>query len=263
MHSKLSKPPVIYVLGQVRFSSIENIANYIPELQDRIRDIFPHFQKVNIQALQLREEGQQPITTVYNQWHFLDKNKQTGIILDGRSITLHTSQYNQFSTLRDHLEKTLILFNEVLKIALFTRVGLRYINFIEKNIDKIDKGLYGFLLKDEIFPKNKFLTKTETTQASEHGIIKIQSTHVGNKDVISGIKNVFVPPDLLDNANILFFPNRNEPENDFLILDLDHFNDQQGDFDVPEILLRTQELQEVLYLAFCNAVGPDLLKDWS
>lgn len=261
MHKKLSESPIIYVLGQIRFSNIENISDYIPKLQDVIREAFPHFQKINIQALQFRE-GQQPSASIFNQWHFMDKDKQSGIILDDRSIAIHTTQYEQFNILLKSLEKTLVLFNEILKIALFTRVGLRYINFIENGLDKLDKSLCGFQLKNSIFEADKFLTKTETTQLSKHGIIKIQATHIGNKEIIAGNKNYFIPPDLADIASVLNFQSPKEPEKDFLLLDLDHFNEQQGDFDVQEILSRLDSLQDILYLAFCSAAGQENLTAW-
>jgi len=262
MHQKLSKSPITYVLAQVRFSTIQSIGDYIPKLQDEIRSFFPHFQKVNLQAIQLRED-QQPISSVFNQWHFIDKDRQTGIILDNHSITIHTNQYSQFKPLIENLEKVLTRFNEILKIVLFTRIGLRYINLIENGLDNIDIGLRGFQLKATNFEIDKFLTKTETTQLSNLGIIKIQATHVGNKEIISGTKNLYVPPDLVDAASVLTFQNYKVPDKDFLILDLDHFNEQQGDFDIDEILHNFKEFQEIIYQVFCNAVGEQNLKNWA
>lgn len=262
MHPKLSKPPVTYVLAQVKFSNIENIESRIPELQEKIRGSFPHYQKVNIQTIQLIA-GRQADLAALTQWHFMDKEKQTGIILDNQTITIHTSHHEQFQSLMDDFEKVATRFHEILNFSLFTRLGLRYINLIEDGLTNIDKGLQGFQLTGNGLEKNQFLTKTETTtQCSQADFIKVQATRIADKKVIAGIQNVFVPPDLADIAKLLSFKHYKEPEQEFLILDIDHFNNGQSDFDVKEIVQRLHELHELVYKAFCQAVGQKNLANW-
>lgn len=262
MHPKLSKPPVTYVLAQVKFSNIENIESRIPELQEKIRGAFPHYEKVNIQTIHLIE-GRKTDLAASTQWHFMDKEKQTGIILDNKTLTIHTSRYERFQLLLDGFEKVAIRFHEVLNFSLFTRLGLRYINLIEDGLTNVDKGLQGFQLTDNGFEKNQFLTKTETTQLSQAGFIKVQATRIADKKVIAGIQNIFVPPDLADTAKLLSFKHHKEPEQAFLVLDLDHFNSDQSDFDVKEILQRFHKLQDLIYKSFCQAIGSTNLTNWT
>lgn len=261
MHPKLSKPPVTYVLAQVKFSNIENIESRIPELQEKIRRSFPHYEKVNIQKIHLIE-GRQADLAALIQWHFMDKAKQTGIILDNQTLTIHTSRYEQFHPLLDSFEKVATQFHEVLKISLSTRLGLRYINLIDNGLDNINPRLQGFQLTDNEFNKDQFLAKTETTQRSQAGFVKVQATRIANKKVIAGIQNIFAPPDLADIAKLLSFNHYKEPEREFLILDIDHFNNDQSDFDVKEILQRFHKLQELVYKAFCQAIGQANLTNW-
>lgn len=261
MHPKLSKPPVTYILAQIKFSNIEGIGGRIPELQDKIRGTFPHYQKVNIQSIQLRD-GQQPNVVVFTQWHFMDKEKQVGIILDKETLTIHTSRYEQFQPLLDSFEKVAVQFHEVLNFSLSTRLGLRYINLIEDGLTEIHTGLQGFQLRDNGFDDKQFLTRTETTQRSHEGIIKVQVTRIADKKVIEGMQNVFVPLDLADMAKLLSFDHRKGPKKEFLLLDIDHFNNDQHNFDVKEILKRFNKLQELIYQAFCQAVGPANLDKW-
>lgn len=262
MHEKLSKSPIVYVLAQVRFSNIENIEYYIPQLQDKIRTTFPHYQKINIQAIQLRE-GQPPNSSTLTQWHFMDKEKYIGIILDGRSIAIHTSRYDQFTPLLKSFVTVLTQFNKILEISLCTRLGLRYINLIENGLSNINQGLQGFQLSGDDFSKNKFFSKMETTQLSNDGIIKVQALHFGEKQVIGETQNIFVPSDVSDSANMLSFKNHKEPDNNFLILDVDHFNEDQRDFNVLEISSGFTRLQEAVYQAFCQAAGNENLKNWA
>ena len=261
MHTKLSKPPVTYVLAQITFSSVEDIASYVPQLQDKIRENFPHYQEVNIQTVQLRG-GQQPITTTLIQWHFMDKEKHTGIILDKQTITIHTSRYDQFQPLLDSFETVVTRFNEVLNISLFTRLGLRYINLIEDGLTKMSAGLQGFQLTGNGFKENQFLARTETTQRSQEGVVKVQVTRIGDKQVVGNIQSSFVPQDLVSTARLLSFKHHREPQQGFLVLDVDHVNNDQGDFDITKILERFHHLQDAVYQAFRQAVGKENLKNW-
>lgn len=263
MHTKLSKPPVRYVLAQVKFSNIEAIAKYTDELQDTVRDLFPHFQQVDIQSIQLTENQQSNVTTTVSQWHFINKEKNTGIILDKQSLTIHSSCYEQIQPFLDTFKRVSNQFNKILNITLFTQLGLRYINLIENGLIELDKGLQGFQLKKDGFKENEFLTKTETVQRSQEGVIRVRATRVKDKALINGdIQRIVMPPDLLTTSELLSFEHYSEPSDDFLVLDTDHINGTQGDFDIADILDRFYKLQAVSYEAFCQAVGAKNLAQW-
>lgn len=262
MHPKLTKPPVTYVLAQIKFSSIEDIEKYVRKLQDKIRGAFPHYQPINTQTIQLRDD-QQPTATTLTQWHFLDKKKQTGIILDKQTLTIHTSHYDQFKPFINELEKVATQFHKILNFSLYTRLGLRYNNLIEGDLTNIDAGLQGFQLRNNGFDENQFLTRTETTQRSKEGVIKIQATRIPDKKIIENSQNIFVSPNLVDTAKLLSFAHYKTPKQELLMLDIDHFNNDQGDFDVKEILNHFNRLQDVIYLVFCKAIGEINLKNWS
>ncbi len=262
MHPKLSKQPLTYVLAQVNFTSIEDMASYIPQLQNKIRDVFPHFEQVNIQAIQLRE-GEKPHPIVFTQWHFMDKKKQTGIILDKHSVTIHSNQYDRFQPFIDTIEEVISKLHDELKFSLFTRLGLRYINLIKDGVSKIDPRLQGFRLLGDKFPPNNFMAKIEATQPTFEGIIKTKSIHIENKAIINSGENIFVPPDLIDTARPLSFEHFTKPQDAFLILDIDHFSDKQEDFLVSTILDNFNKFHEIIYQGFYKAVGEDNLSNWA
>lgn len=263
MHEKLSKSPITYVLAQIRFTNIESIEKYIPELQEAIRQQFPFFKKITIQAIDFRN-SQQPMVSAVNQWHFMDKDSVTGIILDGASLGIHTSRYDQFPNLQKQLEHVLVEFNKILKISLCVRLGLRYINLIQSHLSMyVQPALLGFHLeKDSHFEKKNFLIRTELTQKSKSGIIKIKSSHVGSKDITPIDQNLFVPPDMANVADYLSFDHHKKPSDEFVIIDIDHFNEKNESFDVKEIIKNLVNLQDAVYNAFCSAVTPKALADW-
>ena len=262
MHKRLSKSPISYVLAQIRFTSIESIKKYIPEIQDKIRHDFPIFQKITIHALEMREDGQ-PSPSIIHQWHFMDKDSVTGILLDGKSITIHTSKYDQFDGLISKLKKALGDMNEILNISLFVRLGVRYINIVENNLDEyIKKGLLGFHLEGKSFDKNKYLVNSELTQKSSRGLIRVKSTLFGSKEIISGQPNVLIPPELFNVANYLSFVHHNQPKDKFLMLDIDHSDETKGDFEIEKVISGLKDLQDAAYQAFHEAVTEKALKIW-
>lgn len=263
MHVKLSKSPITYVLIQIRFTNIEAMEKYVPELQEAIRQQFPFFKKVTIQAIDFRD-GQQPMVSSVNQWHFMDKDSVTGIILDGASLSIHTSKYDHFPTLQKQLEHVLIEFNKILKISLCVRLGLRYINLIKNHLSAyVQPALLGFHLKSaSYFDQKKFLNRTELTQKSKDGIIKIKSSHLGSKDITASDQNLFVPPDMANFANFLSFDHHEKPKDEFVIIDIDHFDEKNEKFDVNEIIKNLTNLQDATYNAFCSAVTQKALDDW-
>lgn len=84
----------------------------------------------------------------------------------------------------------------------------------------------------------------------------------GEKQSIGNIKNIFVPPELADVANVLSFKHHKEPQNGFLLLDIDHVQVEEKGFNLSDILNHYKELHQILYHVFCRAVGEENLKSW-
>lgn len=263
MHQKLTKSPIKYALAQVRFSNIESIKKYIPEIQDKIRQDFPIFKKITIHALEMRGDNNQPSPSIIHQFHFMDKDQVTGVLLDETSVTIHTSKYNQFDDLATKLENVLTKVNEILSISLFMRLGVRYINVIESNLGEyIKMGLLGFHLEGKHFDNNKYLISTELSQKGEKGLIRIKSTLVGDKEIFAGEPNVLLPLELSTIANFLSFTHYNQPKDKFLMIDIDHSTNTKGDFEVETIMKNIKELQDATYHAFCETVTEKALAAW-
>ncbi|MBY0545542.1 MAG: TIGR04255 family protein [Gammaproteobacteria bacterium] len=261
MHLKLSSSPLRYVLAQIKFTSIENIAEYVPKLQDKIRRDFPHFQEVKIQSVQLKEAQALSAGTLV-LWHFMDKDRHVGIILDKQSIVIHTSDYQDCETLLKRWGRVLTCFHEILNISLITQSGLRYINIIENDYTNIDPRLQGFHLKGDVFAAGDFLSRTEMTQKSDQGLIKIQTARASNKKLLGDFKEIFLPLDLLDIGGMLSFEHYKVLNNEFLLLDVDHFKQENADFEMTTVMDSFRQLHEGAYQAFVQAVGSENLKRW-
>ena len=54
---KLEASPLVSVLMEVRFSTVLSLANYIPEIQDKVRADYPLFKKEVEQLIELDSNG--------------------------------------------------------------------------------------------------------------------------------------------------------------------------------------------------------------
>lgn len=252
----LKKSPITYVLAQVKISAIEDIESYIPKLQESIRKKFPIPQKVSIQTVELKNEVA-PNVYASTQWHFKDKESLVGIIVDKRSITIHTSKYIGFDEFQFKVKDILGKFNKILEISLSTRIGLRYINIVRSNFKKyVNPSLQGFYDKDD----DNFLSNVETTRKTEDGFIRVRAIHPKNVAVVH--QNKLVPQDLCASADQLSFVEHGKIGEEYIMLDIDNCCQKQNDFDIDDIAEVFEKLHKGIYETFCSAVTKEALKNW-
>lgn len=267
MKTKLSKTPLTYVLIQIKISKIMELeSKYISKLQEEIRKDFPIFDKFDIQMIEVKPQSEASIRKS-TQWHFADKDTTTGILLDNDAISIHTSKYDSFEILIEKFKKVLEKFNAVLDITLSMRLGLRYINIIHPNPNiYIKESLLGFHMVNEKGFKDIYLLKTDNTQETDNGIIKIKTAHFSNKNVVNfeNSTDIFVPPDLKATAQYLNFNHhqKTSPDNEYVMLDIDHYFEKSFDFDVLEIMQKLEQLHTDIKTVFNRAVTEQALRAW-
>lgn len=132
MGNPLKNPPVYLTLAQVRFNPILKLADFLPGIQESFRQAgYPDFDRQHIISIQLTaQEGQPPAPTPVQQERFLLGNveKTHTFILDGRSLTLQSTNYGQFETFSACFLEGLNIVNDAVKLAFTERVGLRYLD---------------------------------------------------------------------------------------------------------------------------------------
>lgn len=267
MDRKLSKPPLTYVLAQIKISQILDIEKFIPQLQEAIRKDFPRFDKFEIQSFEIKKNIDKEKFDVrqntQTQWHFTDKTSTVGILVDNNSIMIHTSKYNSYNDLNETLQSILEKFHNILSISLYTRLGLRYINLIQSNVTEYIRANFN----DLIINNNSYITKIDTAQNTDNGILKVQATFSSDDNMLktnNPLTNIYLPFDLQQSANYLSFEHhkKNSSTIEYLMLDIDHFSEKEGDFDLSSILMQLEKLHEGIETAFYNAVTETALIDW-
>ena len=51
---KLTKAPVFYALAQIRFNPVSLMGDYVPKIQERLRQKFPDFRQEMLQRIELK-----------------------------------------------------------------------------------------------------------------------------------------------------------------------------------------------------------------
>jgi uncharacterized protein (TIGR04255 family) len=270
---KLAKSPLTYVLAQIKINPILEMEDYIPKLQETFRiNGFPGFKPLTIQTI-IQETNQNaqptPIIKSQTQWHFTDMENTTGILIGSDFIVIHTSNYESFENIIKIIENTLQQCNNTeLKIAFYERIGLRYINVITSSVEKyITKPLLGFQIKHQAEFYDKYLTNTETVQETKNGLVKIRATRISHINKIEKNPKIFLPPDLFPYASLLSFEQQQHKQKinqatECVILDLDHFIENRGEFEVKHIIRQIEQLHEGIEVAFREAVTEEALKAW-
>ena len=147
-----TKTPLDLVVCQLNFPTILSVSASPPSsFQDRIRDDYPLYQPQQISSfgvtfdlsMQQVVPPQPQQNSILHQFFTLDKDYI--LSLSNNDIKLETSKYSHWEDFISRFEKILSIFEEIYRPAVYTRIGLRYINIIKK-----DKFNYEW--KDMVFP---------------------------------------------------------------------------------------------------------------
>jgi len=251
----LSRSPLLLVLAQVRFSPILQMDKFIPAIQERLRNEgFPKFQAMQSSTIQMPGVpalSQNP--TVH--WEFMDREDKKGIVLGTEGMSFTVSDYSTFEDFRVGLQIGLLTVQEIVKLELRTRVGLRYIDLVipkegKRVSDYVRPEILG-LLQDKP-PLQRLAYVSQLLCQSEIGKLILRCTHQIGGSVL--------PPDLQ-----LLRLTLNKPlllNQEFCVLDFDHFVEEQSDFDLGAVSSAFNDLHDVLDQSFRAAVTPEALKEW-
>lgn len=145
--------PLAEVICQLRFPDILSIETTVPaEFQESIRQSFPMY-SVRKESPAPRLTGAPGNITVENQpqtnnYQFTSADGVWRVNLTSRFISLSCTRYTCWEDFARMLDQPLAAFIRIYRPALFTRIGLRYLNFISRN----NLHLEAFPFKELIAP---------------------------------------------------------------------------------------------------------------
>jgi uncharacterized protein (TIGR04255 family) len=227
----------------------------IPSMQESFRKSgFPRLSHRKIETATQSQDGKTEIE-IRKQWEFSDKESSSSIIVDTDFLVYQVTHYSQFENYIDTLKQVLEIFCYHAEPSLISRIGLRYIDLVkpteEKSLESyFSNSLRGFKVKHADSREalmTESVSKTGENSKFIHRYVEAQ-------------KGLGFPPDLLP-LNLKF--NRElRMDNEFGMLDMDHFVTLNEEFDIPATIEHLWKLHEYQTDAFTASVTEEALMEW-
>ena len=139
-----NRNPLEQVVCQLRFPTILKIDAEIPyEFQEKIREQFPDYSETGELKLQVPEEEQAQIpievlkelvkTQAIKNYQFKSEDNVWTINLTRTFLALTTTKYVRWEEFKEKLKTPLNAINEIYRPKYFSRIGLRYVNVIQRS----------------------------------------------------------------------------------------------------------------------------------
>lgn len=259
MSPKMNFAPMFYTLAQIKFNPIEQMANYVPQLQDALRRSgYPDFRSETQLALDVRrlDKEQPEVKSQQNiRWSFSNSQRTEGYLLLSNALVFHTTLYDSFDEFSEKLISGLNLIHELIRLAYIERIGLRYLNAIVPENDKelgkyLNPALLGFSAIINGSLKHNF---TEIMTNVDNG------TLVARAVIIEG--GLAVPPDLSP-LLLEIQPKFSMHTGRTGTLDVDYFVETRFDFDVQPVKSQLLKSHDVLVDTFRAAISDYAWEVW-
>lgn len=190
-----SKNTLVEVVCQLRFPRILSINEKAPaDFQERIRSIYPLLEEQTEQEQQYAFEagmGEAPAMPRFVQaesnknYAFSTEDSNWRINLTSRFIALSTRKYTKWEEFREHLQTPVQALLDIYKPAFFERVGLRYINAINReNLGLVDTQWHeliqpfalGFLSNKDVCDEVKGYSSSSELTIEGDSVARINTT---------------------------------------------------------------------------------------
>ena len=251
----LSRQPLVLVLCQVRFSTVQ-VGDYIPKIQEEFRrKRFPIERAGKVQQLILAPGGGAPIQAVEQQrWEYRTREECWSILVMPDSVVLQTTAYERFEGFAErlrHAVDTVFAATEHDRLGVVHRVGLRYIDAVRPRPGEdfrfyLRDGFHG--IADDVFQDG-----TQRLHVESAG--KTQVGEVSGAMVVRVVQNdhgMLLPPDLVGGAPKLDSPA--EAGELITLIDMDHYVEGNFDPDAHWIVETAYEMHDQIVETFHEQV---------
>jgi uncharacterized protein (TIGR04255 family) len=261
----LSKQPLVLVLGQVRFSPIRQMGDYIPAIQEEFRRHgFPLERAGKVQQLIFGPGGGVPVQVVEQQrWEYRTKDETSSVLVTQDSVVLQATAYEKFEGFAEkllHAVRTVLAKTEHDQLGVVQRVGLRYVDVVQPREDEdfrfyLRPGFHG--VADEVFQQGTHRLHVESTGKTPVG------DEVGTMvvRVVQNDQGFSLPPDLI--GAVPKHTPRSKAGELITLIDMDHFIEGNFEPDADWVVARAYELHDHLVETFHDhVVTKDAIEVW-
>lgn len=242
-YKKLENQPLKLVLAEFRFSSVLEIAKFIPKIQEELRRDYPTSGQSNNQTIQV-QPGSIGVATM-DKWAFISANGQSAIDINQERLVYMTAEYPRFARFSDACKQAIEVLADIVEPSLVLRIGLRYSDLV-----LVDAGEEVSKLVDKHFGYPECLgslgatqhARTETFLRTDIGELVVRTMY--------GQHNLTCLPDM---QVLPVFTGHDTVPSERIILDFDHFwaaSDEPVSFEVNDALKKLDRLHESSIEAF-------------
>ena len=137
----MNNPPIYYTIGQVRFSPVLAMGEFIGSLQSALRAAFPDFFEDTRKEFEINmptDGAKNPEfkTLTAPRWHFRNEKQSSGYILMLDSIIFHTTAYQNSGWFISSLMHGLEEVNKRVGLSFIEGVGIRTLDLIRPETEQ-------------------------------------------------------------------------------------------------------------------------------
>lgn len=268
--SRLSNAPLVLTLAALEFAPVDNIREYIPELQDRLRRKYPERKEVKRKEINFNASDNTTTTKDSLTWSFLSADRSWVVTINENSLVLATSKnYEGFSNFKDRFKEAVEFLQDVLQVDYFRRLGFRQIDnvFPDPDLEEQNRLSIEGLLEENF--RNPARLRVGEVDADS---IEVRvNTEVGRLVARLYRRNMecnvpSVPNNLAGYVEQFSPPFSIKKVSELVILDIDHFKGSpEGELlnlNVDELITDLQELKAGSISVFCEIVTDEALAKW-
>lgn len=256
--------PLSVALAQVRHNPIVKIADYVGDLQDRLRKggKFPEYLEKKAKAFDVRlgpsGEISQSAKNVVS-WEFASADRGKLVIVNGETVTFMVAGQayeGSEAFLEDFIELVDLVFATV-EIAYVRRIGIRYLDHIKPL--EVGTGLFDYFSKSFAPYAKDGLRMRRHAFRTEYDLDKGRMAAVAFR---IGKGEAVINPDL---SSALLAVNYNERlEDNEAVLDVDAWQafSLPVEYDKMKLLDITDQLKKVTKDIFLDVASPEAMQRW-
>jgi uncharacterized protein (TIGR04255 family) len=262
---KWKNAPVVYVIVQVRFSPVLSLETYIPKIQESFRrNGFPAFDsRFNFQlAFSIpptpEPEPAEPTIPLKRtlSYVFSNRDRSQSFVLEQNGLTLHVTDYLDFSWFLDLFLTHLEQIHEAISPDSSERIGLRYIDVV------LPKP--GSNVKEYLIPAVLGLSGQPVEGSLQHSYSETMLLN-GNTSTISRViaksGKIAFPPDMAG-LPVQINSRFTEYDGPHALLDTDSFQTIHFPMEIQHLKSTLNQLHDSVENAF-NTVTTDFARaDW-
>lgn len=264
MGKQWKTPPVYFVIVQVRFNTILDLASYIAKIQEDFRKAeFTDFKKLmnasfNLVLLAGLKPGDEQPMQQSERYVFGNEDRTEMFLLDPNGLTFQTTRYKTFDVLLQTFMPRMENLTKTLSLSFSDRVGLRYLDAV---MPSPGENLESYLIPQVLGMRGKI--PGEMQHSFTESLFNVPQGKLLSR-VVSQNGPIGFPPDLIVLGSDLRLDQRfAEHSGPYAIIDTDGFNDTRDRIDNATIQGKIKELHKQVDAVFHSIITKHAEKAWA